>query len=292
MTSFARRASFPSRIGSVAGATTTAAAAISAAVVLLILGFVLFSALPALIAVGPWRFVTDSAWHPTQSLYRMTPMLVGTLCVGGLAVAIATPMGVASALFMRYYAPRPIAAGYRSVVELLSGIPSVVYGFWGLMVLVPALAVHFPPGSSMLTAALVLALMVLPTMALTADFALGAVPEEHLAGAAALGMSKSATVLCVALPCARSGLISGLLLESGRAVGETMAVLMVAGNITQLPTSLFSPVRTLTANIALEMAYAVDLHRSALFVSGVVLGILVVVLMIAANRVAADEAHG
>lgn len=293
MTSYAGKAL--SRLsGNRLTATITAlSAAIAGTVVVLILSFVVVSAIPAFQKIGIRHFVTDSAWYPTQSLYRMTPMLAGTLAVGGLAVLVATPAGILSAIFMRYYARSVVASVYRAVVELLGGIPSVVYGFWGLMVIVPALARRFPPGSCLLTGGIVLALMILPTMTLTADAALAAVPEEYLAGAAALGMSKSSTVLRVALPCARGGLLSGLLLESGRAVGETMAVLMVSGNVALVPRSLFSPVRTLTANIALEMAYAVGTHRSALFVSGLAIGVLVVALLVLATRqLPARSRHG
>ncbi|MFZ5895475.1 MAG: phosphate ABC transporter permease subunit PstC [Myxococcota bacterium] len=284
MTSYARKASFRLLGSRLTTTATVLSAALAGAVVVLILGFVVASAVPAIREIGISHFVTDSAWYPTQSLYRMTPMLVGTVAVGTLAVLLATPAGILSAVFMRYYAKGPVASFYRAVVELLGGIPSVVYGFWGLMVIVPALARWFPPGSCLLTGGLVLALMILPTMTLTADAALAAVPEEYLSGAAALGMSKSSTVVRVALPCARGGLLSGLLLESGRAIGETMAVLMVSGNIPLVPQSLFSPVRTLTANIALEMAYAVGKHRSALFVSGLAIGALVIVLMVLATR--------
>lgn len=284
MTSFVDRASSRSRGSSFISWTTIGSAAVSGAIVVLILGFVVVSALPALRSIGIHHFISDSAWYPSQSQYRIVPMFVGTVAVSALAVGLATPAGILSAIFMRYYARGPVAALYRAVVELLGGIPSVVYGFWGLMVIVPVLARTFPPGSCLLTGGIVLALMILPTMTLTADAAFAAIPEEYLAGAAALGMTKSSTVVRVVLPCARGGLFAGLLLESGRAVGETMAVLMVSGNIPLVPRSVFSPVRTLTANIALEMAYAVGTHRSALFVSGLAIGVLVVVLMVLATR--------
>jgi len=162
----------------------------------------------------------------------------------------------------------------------------VVYGLWGLMVLVPALARIGPPGQSVLAGVLVLALMILPTIALVSDTALGAVPEIHLRGAAAAGLSRWAIVRSIALPTARSGILTGILLGTGRALGETMAVVMVTGNVAQIPDGVFAPVRTLTANIALEMAYATDAHRSALFVSGLVLALLTIGLVAVVDRIA------
>lgn len=170
-------------------------------------------------------------------------------------------------------------------METLAGIPSVVYGLWGLMVLVPAIARIGPPGQSVLAGVLVLALMILPTIALVSDAALGAVPETHLRGAAAAGLSRWAIVRSIALPSARSGILTGTLLGTGRALGETMAVVMVTGNVVQVPDSLLAPVRTLTANIALEMAYATDAHRAALFVSGLVLALLTIGLVAAVDRI-------
>jgi phosphate transport system permease protein len=284
MTRYLGRASFRSA-SSCYSLILRGASVASAGVIVLILAFVLAGALPALRQVGPFRFVSDSDWYPVQGLYRLTPMIIGTLSVAGLAVAVATPVGIACAIFARYYAPQPVAAVQRSITELLSGIPSVVYGFWGLVALVPLVARSFPPGASLLVGGIVLGLMVLPTMALTADAAFGAVPKDYLENAAALGMSKATVLYRVVLPCARSGLVTGILLESGRALGETMAVLMVSGNVVRIPDSLFSPVRTLTANIALEMAYATGTHRSALFVSGTALGCLVIVLVVLAQRV-------
>lgn len=199
------------------------------------------------------------------------------------AVLLAAPVGILSAVFCQFYAPEPVAAAYRRLMELLAGIPSVVYGLWGLVVLVPLIARLEPPGPSLLAGILVLSLMILPTQALMADAALAAVPSSYLQGAAALGLSRWATVRGVVFPAARSALLAGAILQSGRAVGETMVVLMVTGNVVQAPSSLFHPVRTLTANIALEMAYALGDHRSALFVNGLLLLAMVVALVAAAD---------
>jgi len=254
-------------------------ALLAALIVVLILGFLLNESWPVLRHVSLRHFFADASWHPTQGLYNLMPMLTATLLSSLGALVLAGPLGVASGLFMHYYAPPRLAGVYRRLIELLAGIPSVVYGFWGLVTLAPLVGRLHPPGVSLLTAILVLALMVLPTVALIADAAFAAIPPAYLRGAAALGLSPWGTISGVVLPAARGGLVSGLLLAAGRALGETMAVLMVAGNAVQQPHSLFDSVRTLTANIALEMAYAMGDHRAALFVSGLALMLLVLLLV-------------
>lgn len=270
----------------VAGLGVCAAAAV--AIVLLIAAFLVVQSWPALRHLGLERFATDPSWHPAAQAaagtFNMLPMVWGTLCVAAGAVLLATPLGVLSALFIQYYSPPPLARTYRRMIELLAGIPSVVYGLWGLVVLVPLIRALHPPGPSLLAGILVLTLMILPTIALMADAAFAAVAVAHLRAAAALGLSRGRTVASIVLPAARSGLLTGVLLGTGRAVGETMAVLMVCGNVVQAPDSLFDPVRTLAANIALEMAYALGDHRSALFVSGLVLLALIAGLTSVAAR--------
>lgn len=272
-----------------------AVAALAAAIVVVIVAFVAIEALPALHSVGIARFLTDPSWHPAAGAERGTfglgPMLAGTLAAAGGAIVLAAPLGVGSAVFSRFYAPAPVARGYRRLVEVLAGIPSVVYGFWGLVVLAPMIARWQPPGQSLLAGILVLAIMILPTVALLSEASLRSVPEGHLRGAAALGLSRWATVRGVALPAARGGLLSAVLLAVARAIGETMALLMVTGNVVQAPHSLFAPVRTLTANIALELGYAMDHHRSALFVSGLALMALVVVLVMVTEAVDRRWSH-
>ena len=259
-------------------------AIVSGAIVLLIIVFLIWETLPILQNIGLTRFFTDPSWHPTSDEFNLTPMLSGTLLVMSGAVLIATPVGILSAVFCHYYAPPVLAKLYRRLIELLAGIPSVVYGFWGLVVLVPIIGRIHPPGPSLLAGTLILTLMILPTIALVADASLANVPPDYLRGAAALGLGRWAMVRGVVFPAAKSGLLTGIILETGRAIGETMAVLMVCGNVVQTPKSLFEPVRTLTANIALEMAYAVGNHRAALFVSGLVLMGMIVALVIAAEK--------
>ena len=268
------------------------AGVVTGAIALLIAVFLVLESFPILRAVGVGRFLGDAAWRPTEGLYNLAPMLWGTLFAMTGAVLVATPLGILSAVFCQYYAPPFIAGLYRRLIELLAGIPSVVYGLWGLMVLVPLIGSLQPPGPSLLAGIAVLSIMILPTIALSADAALANVPAEYRRGAAALGISRWSTIRHVVFPAAKSGLFTGVLLETGRAIGETMAILMVCGNVIQTPKSLFDPVRTLTANIALEMAYATGGHRSALFVSGLFLLVLIVALVAAAEGISRRRIHG
>jgi phosphate transport system permease protein len=267
------------------------AALIAVSTLLLIVLFLLQASWPALQHVGIQRFLSDVGWYPLEDAFNLTPMLIATLAVSAGAILVAGPLGVMSAIFGRFYASPMVAQVFRRIVALLAGIPSVVFGLWGLTVLVPLVAQWHPPGASLLTGILILAFMILPTVVLTAEVALQAVPENYLRGAAALGLSRSGIIMQVAVPAARSGIIGGMLLATARALGETMAVLMVAGNVVQVPGSLFDPVRVLTANIALEMAYATGDHRAALFVSGLALMLLVVFLAASASKLG-GRLHG
>ncbi|MEP0768318.1 phosphate ABC transporter permease subunit PstC [Coleofasciculus sp. FACHB-SPT36] len=260
-------------------------AIISGAIALLILLFLIWETLPILQNIGLTRFFKDPSWHPVSEEFNLMPMLWGSLFVTAGSVLIATPLGILSAVFCHYYAPPALAKIYRGLIELLAGIPSVVYGFWGLVVLVPIIGRIHPPGPSLLAGILILTLMILPTIALVADATFANVPADYLRGSAALGLGRWAMVRGVVFPAAKSGLLTGIILETGRAIGETMAVLMVCGNVVQVPKGVFEPVRTLTANIALEMAYAVGNHRAALFVSGLILMAMIVVLVVAAEMI-------
>lgn len=247
---------------------------VTVAVTLLIVVFVFSESLPALSKVG-LGFVRDESWYPSpeaaQGQFGMLPMLGATaFCTVG-AVLISTPVGIGCALFSHFYAPAWLAGPFRRVIELLAGIPSVVYGFWGLVVLVPWIGRWQAPGASLLAGILILGLMILPTLTLSCTAALSSLPLEDFQAAAATGLSRWGTIRGVVLPAIAPSLATGVFLQSGRALGETMAVLMVCGNVVQWPGSLFDPVRPLTANIALEMSYAMGDHRSALFVSGLAL---------------------
>ncbi len=246
--------------------------------------FLVSESLPVLREVSWLRFVTDDGWYPTQGQYNFTPIILGSLAVTVGAVVLATPLGFGCVLFLNFYGPTRLRFLLRRIIELLAAIPSIVFGFWGLVVLVPMIARWQPPGASLLAAILVLAIMILPTFVLAADAAVRTVPPSYLESAAALGLSRAAVVRRIVLPLAGPGMAAGLVLQTGRALGETMAVLLVCGNIVQVPSSLFDPVRTLTANIALEMAYAMGTHRSSLFLSGLVLLVITAGLVLAASR--------
>ena len=254
------------------------------AIIVLIVVFLAIESVPALRQIGIGAFVADESWHPNSSRYNLVPMLWGTVLVTIGAVVLATPLGILSAVFRNLYAGRFVSRTYRRLIELLAGIPSVVYGFWGLVVLVPMIREIAPPGPSLLAGIIILTIMILPTVALLADAALESVPDEYIVAAESLGLSRYGR-LRATLPAAAPGILVGVILAAGRAIGETMAVLMVCGNVVNTPGSVFEPVRTLTANIALEMAYAIDLHRSALFVSGLFLMALILALFMLTTRV-------
>ncbi len=258
--------------------------ALSSLIILIILGFLWKEAWPVLSSGGWQNFFFDKGWYPVEGQFGILPMVLATLAATLGAIAIAAPLGVACAIFQEYYAKLWVGRCFRALMALLAGIPSVVYGLWGLTVLVPIIAMWQPPGASLLAAMIILAIMILPTVALTSASALSAIPKTWLHGADALGLSKMGKILGVAVPGARSGIISGVLLAVARAMGETMAVLMVAGNVVQIPGSLFDSIRVLTANIALEMGYAVDNHRAGLFASGLLLTLLVLGLAWLASR--------
>lgn len=259
----------------------------AALIVILIAAFVLMEAMPAFQHVGIARFFTDLSWHPNadpaQGAFNLTPMIAGSLLATCGALIIAVPLGFLCALFSRYYASPAIARAFTSLLAVFAGIPSVAIGLWGLTVLTPLIREWSPPGQSLLAASAVLAIMIVPTIALLAEAALAAVPAPYMHGAVALGLSRWAAIWGVALPAARSGLVTAVLLATGRAIGETMAVLMVAGNVVQVPDSIFRPVRALTANIALELGYAAGDHRAALFASGLALLAITAVLMLFAE---------
>jgi len=258
-------------------------AVLAGLIAVLIVWFLVVESLPAFRSIGVIALVSDPGWHPTEVAanggFNLLPMVVGTLAVTAGAILLAGPLGIGCAVFGRYYAPRGVGMVFRRIVEMLAGIPSVVYGFWGLVVLAPLIGKLAPPGVGLMTGVLTLGLMILPTVALFSDAALDAVPEEVERGARALGMGRAALVGGVMLPAARNGVLTGLLLGTARAIGETMAVLMVCGNVVRYPESLFAPMRALTANIALEMGYALGDHRGALFVSGLVLVLMVIGLV-------------
>lgn len=261
-----------------------AAALIAGAVLVPILVLLVLRSLPLLQPGALWQALTSSDWQPQAGAYGLLAMLAGSLLVALLALLVAAPLGVLYAVWLNLYLPAGPARPLRALLELLAGIPSVVYGLWGLLVLVPLVNAWAPPGASLFTAALVLALMLLPFSALVSDAALAGPVQRRLPAARALALSRWGTFRRVLWPETRGPILGGIVLQFGRALGETLAVLMVAGNVIQLPGSVFDPVRTLTANIALEMGYATAGHQTALFLSGLLLLVVTLILMLLVQR--------
>jgi phosphate transport system permease protein len=240
--------------------------------------FLLLSGLPALLEIGPMSFLLGTEWRPLAGLYGILPMIMGSIWVTAGAMAMGLPVGLLTAVFLARFCPEWLHRILSPMVGLLAAIPSVVYGFFGIAVLVPAVRQIGGHGSSMFTAMLLLAIMILPTVISVSEAALRAVPDSYYEGALALGATHERSVFFTVLPAARSGVLAGVVLGVGRAIGETMAVVMVAGNQPRMPKGLLAGVRTLTANIVLEMGYAVDLHRGALIATGLVLFIFILLL--------------
>ncbi len=252
------------------------AAALSIAAVALISLFLLVNGVPAMAKIGLPEFLFGMTWRPANDLFGIFPMIVGSLYVTAGAIVVGVPGGLLTAVYLSRFARGRVGSFLRSGVELLAGIPSVVYGFFGLVIIVPFVRLLGPgTGLSVLAASLILGIMILPTIITVAQSALDAVPARYYEGALALGVDHEHAVFKVVVPAAASGIMAAIVLGLGRAIGETMAVVMVAGNMPIIPDSLLSGVRTMTANIVLEMGYAADLHREALIATGVVLFVFV-----------------
>lgn len=258
-----------------------AAACISIAAVVLICVFLFAGGLPAIRKIGLSDFLFGMKWKPANGLFGILPMIVGSIYVTSGALVIGVPTGILTAAFIASFCPKKLYRPARAAVNLMAGIPSVVYGFFGLVVLVPLVREVFGGrGQSLLAASVLLGLMVLPTIISISEAAIRAVPKSYYEGALALGASHERSVFRAVLPAARSGIFTSVVLGIGRAVGETMAVKMVAGNQPVIPSGLTDGVRTLTTNIVLEMGYAADLHREALIGTAVVLFALILVINI------------
>lgn len=254
-------------------------ACVSIAAVILICAFLFASGIPAIREIGLFRFLFGTKWKPANNLYGILPMIVGSLYVTVGAILIGVPTGILTAVFMARFCPKNIYVPLKSAVNLMAGIPSVVYGFFGLVVLVPFIRERFGGrGMSVLAASVLLGLMILPTIISVSEASIRAVPESYYEGGLALGASHERSVFYTVLPAAKSGIFAGVVLGIGRAVGETMAVMMVAGNQPAIPDSILSGVRTLTTNIVLEMGYSTDLHREALIGTAVVLFLFILMI--------------
>ena len=259
-------------------------ACVSVLCVGLICFFLFGSGLPAIAEIGPLQFLLGTTWRPSNDLYGIAPMILGSLYVTAGAVLVGVPIGVLTSLYLARFSTPRIRRILSPAVSLMAGIPSIVYGFFGLVVMVPVIRTLFGGGKSMMTASLLLGIMILPTIISVSVSALNAVPNSYYEGALALGATHERSVFFTVLPAAKSGILAATVLGIGRAVGETMAVIMVAGNQPVIPNSLFEGVRTLTANIVLEMGYAADLHREALIATAVVLFVFILIINLLLDR--------
>ena len=260
------------------------AAVFSIAAVILICFFLFANGIPAIREIGVVKFLLGTTWAPSNNEYGILPMIVGSLYITAGAILFGVPIGILTSVFMTFYCPKKIYRPLKSATELLAGIPSVVYGFFGMIVLVPAVY-RFEKmldisgkGNSIFTASLLLGIMILPSIIGVCESALRAVPQSYYEGSSGLGATKERTIFKVILPSASSGVLAGVVLGIGRAIGETMAVIMVAGNQTWMPQGLLKGVRTLTTNIVMEMGYATDLHREALIATAVVLFVFILMI--------------
>ena len=255
------------------------AACVSIFSVALICLFLFANGIPATGEIGVFKFLLGTSWKPSNGLYGIFPMIIGSIYVTAGAIIVGVPVGILCAIFMARFCPEKLYKFLKPAVELLAGIPSIVYGFFGLVVIVPVVQDLFgTSGKGILTASLLLGIMILPTIISVSESSIRAVPESYYEGALALGDTHEMSVMRAVVPAAKSGILAGIILGVGRAIGETMAVIIVAGNQAIIPDSILSGVRTMTANIVMEMGYATDLHRQALIATGVVLFVFILII--------------
>ena len=253
--------------------------------VALICVFLFANGLPAMKEIGFLNFLTGTTWRPGNDIYGILPMIVGSLYITAGAIVVGVPIGLLTAIFMAFYCPKRIYGILKPCTELLAGIPSIVYGFFGMVVIAPTVlsvakffGAGISSGATILSASILLGIMILPTIIGVSEAALRAVPNAYYEGAVAMGATHERAVFSVMLPAAKSGVLAGIVLGIGRAIGETMAVIMVAGNQPRLTANLLEGIRTMTANIVIEMGYATGLHREALIATGVVLFVFILLI--------------
>ena len=254
-------------------------ACVSVAAVIMICLFMFANGVPAISDIGLFKFLLGGVWKPDQNLYGIFPMIIGSIYVTAGAIIVGVPIGILTAVFLVHYCPKQLYKLIKPAIDLLAGIPSIVYGFFGLVVIVPVLQQLLGTnGKGIITASLLLGIMILPTIINTTESSIRAVLDIYYEGSLALGATKERSIFRSVFPAAKSGIMSGVILGIGRAIGETMAVVMVAGNQSVIPESITSGVRTLTTNIVLEMGYASGLHREALIATAVVLFVFILII--------------
>ena len=254
-------------------------ACVSILSVALICIFLFANGIPAMTKIGFFDFIFGQKWKPSNEVFGIFPMIIGSIYITAGAVIIGVPIGILTAVFLARFCPEKLYKIIKPAVDLLAGIPSVVYGFFGLCVIVPFIRKHIGgDGNSILTASILLGFMILPTIINVSESSIRAVPEKYYQGALALGATHERSVFCTVVPAAKSGIMAGIVLGIGRAIGETMAVIMVAGNQARMPKGILEGIRTMTSNIVMEMGYATDLHREALIATGVVLFVFILII--------------
>ncbi|ABX42040.1 phosphate ABC transporter permease subunit PstC [Lachnoclostridium phytofermentans] len=248
-------------------------------VLALITVFIFIKGVPIIAKVGIINFVFGMKWAPSQGYYGIFPMIVGSVSVTLGAAIIGVPIAICCSIFLAEFAPATLRNIFRPAIQLLAAIPSVVYGFWGVLFVVPMIRKYLGgPGLSILAGSIILGIMILPTIISITEVSLLALPRHYKDGALALGLTHWQTIRSLLLPAAKSGIVAAIILGLGRAIGETMAVIMVLGNAVALPQSVLDPVRTLTTNIGIEMGYASGEHQQALFATGIVLFVIIMIL--------------
>ena len=247
--------------------------------ILLICFFLFSNGIPAMSEIGFGNFLLGDEWRPLNGEFGIFPMIIGSLYVTAGAIIVGVPIGLLCVMFMARFCPKRLYSVLKPAIDLMAGIPSIVYGFFGILVIVPAVHNLFgTSGKGLLTASLLLGMMILPTIIGVCETQIRSVPEQYYEGSLALGATHERSVFFVLLPAAKSGVLAGIILGIGRAIGETMAVIMIAGNQPIIPESITSGVRTMTANIVLEMGYAEGLHKEALIATGVVLFVFILII--------------
>ena len=267
------------------------AACASILAVILICAFLFVNGIPTIGKIGLGNFVLGKIWMPKSEIFGIFPMIIGSIYVTAGAILVGVPVGILTAIYMAKFCNERVYKIVKPAVDLLAGIPSVVYGFFGMVVLVPTFRNMFGNGNCVFTASILLGIMILPTIIGVSESAIRAVPESYYEGSLGLGASHERSVFFAVLPAAKSGILAGIVLGIGRAIGETMAVVMVAGNQAIIPDGMFSGVRTLTSNIVLEMGYATDLHREALIATAVVLFVFILMINLCFAVLKSKEEH-
>ena len=254
-------------------------ACVSILSVALICIFLFANGIPAMTKIGFFDFIFGRKWKPSNEIFGIFPMIIVSIYITAGAIIIGVPIGILTAVFLARFCPEKLYKIIKPAVDLLAGIPSVVYGFFGLCVIVPFVRNNIGgDGNSILTASILLGFMILPTIINVSESSIRAVPEKYYQGALALGATHERSVFCTVVPAAKSGIMAGIVLGIGRAIGETMAVIMVAGNQARMPKGILEGIRTMTSNIVMEMGYATDLHREALIATGVVLFVFILII--------------